>query len=162
MSRLGKHPRTKGAYFDQLDDGDDDVTYEDIHVREGRLKKTGPNTVAETLPIHVAVLDDASSVWMNMASWKVSDDTDLALDPSDGRLYDEAVNRHVMDDRDLTSGTDDVQVEKKRYIRSKVSVSALSVCVSVLEINQKLNWICDKSETAACRLEGCTQRHVSQ
>lgn len=134
MSRPFKRTRRNpNAYFDELDDGDDDdVSYQDIHVREGRLKKTG----LKSLPIRVAVLDDASSAWMNMTSWKVNDDTDFALDPCDGQLYEEAVDRHVMDDTEATSSGDGVHVEKKRYIRSQVSVSLLlSVHFLVLKTN---------------------------
>lgn len=138
MSRPYKRTRRNpNAYFDELDDGDDDdVSYQDIYVREGRLKKTG----LESLPVRVAVLDDASSAWMNMTSWKVNDDTEFALDPCDGRLYEEAVDRHVMDDTEAnteaTSSGDGVHAEKKRYIRSQVSVSLLlSIHLLVLKTN---------------------------
>lgn len=121
MSRQPKRPRTKqSTYFDVLDDGDPDISYEEIQVREGRLKKTGVNTVAEPLPVRTP-LQGSSDAWMNLKAWKVSDDTELALDPLGGELYAEAVERHVMDDTNDSTGG--VQVEKKRYIRSKVSVS---------------------------------------
>lgn len=120
MSRPTKRSRrTQGFHIDNLDHGDN-VDYEDIQLREGRLNRSGTNTVREAPSVQVPI-EDGSGAWMNLQSWSAIDDTDLALDPSDGRMYEQAVEQDVMDE----TGADGIQVEKKRYIRSKVSVSLI-------------------------------------
>lgn len=104
MSRPGKRTRTRTvAHFRRDDiDVDEAVSYEDIEVHEGRLHKTGINTVSESLPVRIPIKDHSgdSSAWMNLTSWSVSEDTDFALDPSDGRMYDQVLERDVMDEVD--------------------------------------------------------------
>lgn len=128
MSRLVPRPTkrtrtTQGTYHDSLDATNADGNYDEIHVCEGKLKKMGANRLVEPLPVCVA-LEDSSDAWMNLKVWAVSDDTDLALDPRGGHLYDEAVERDVMDNHNSgSSSADGAQVARKRYTRSKVSVS---------------------------------------
>lgn len=127
MSQPNKRLRpAQGFHIDSID-CEDTVSYEDIHVREGRLNKIGVNTVREPLPVRIPLENNAgdSSAWMKLTAWTVTDDTDLALDPHDGRLYEEALERDVMED-DVTDRDGRVQAAKKQYIRSKVSVSLLS------------------------------------
>lgn len=125
MSQATKRPRiTRGAYVDKIDDLGDD-SYEGISVLEGKLHKTGANTVHEPLPIR-EVLHDISGSWRNLTSWAVVDNSDLALDPVDGHLYIEALNREVMDDSHDATGNSGPQAMQNIYIRSRVSVSVLS------------------------------------
>lgn len=117
MSRAAKRPRTT-AYFDQVDHGIDD-----IHAREGKLNKSGINNVVEPLPVRETFQEDTDT-WRTLTSWGIEEDTTFALDPDDGRLYDEAVNRDVMDES--TSSEVQTLAPKKQYVRSRVSVSLIS------------------------------------
>lgn len=121
MSHPAKRPRTT-AYIDQVDLGIEDIDYSAVHVREGKLNKSGINNVIEPLPVREP-LQGVSDAWRRLTAWSVEDSTTLALDPADGRLYNEALERHVMDDSRGIEAT--APVARKRYPRSKVSVSLL-------------------------------------
>lgn len=112
----------KLTYIDQVDLGIKAIDYSAVHVREGKLNKSGINNVIEPLPVREP-LRGISDAWKRLIAWSVEEDTTYALDPADGRLYDEAVERHVMDDSSGVEAT--VLVTKKTYTRSKVSVRSL-------------------------------------
>lgn len=154
MSRPNKRTRTVATFHRDEVDIDEAVRYEEIEVREGRLHKTGVNTVSESLPIRMPLEIDSgnSSAWMNLTSWSVTDDTTLALDPSDGQMYERALEQGVMEDS-IDQETE-VQTARKRHNRSRVSVGLLY---------GQLHRLTDSllpSETASCRLERCPSRDV--
>lgn len=126
MLQPSKCPWTASTYhIDQLGDVEsDNVSYKDIAVRKGCLNKTG----CEPLPIRMSLNDHLSSAstWMNLSAWSLVDDTDLALDPRDGMMYEQAVDQDVMEDVEATGEANETHVGgRKQYNRSKVLVSLL-------------------------------------
>lgn len=156
MSRPPKRPRNS-VYVDRVDIGIDDIDiYSDISVREGRLNKSGKHNVIEPLPTREPVRD-VSEAWMSLTAWRTDDDSTFALDPADGRLYDEAVEREVMDDTPSASSAETVSpVARKTYACSRVSV-----CTLVLhKLDCTFDIFLRKGHTSCGRM--CTGRPISQ
>lgn len=92
------------------------IDYNNVHLREERIRKVGTSFVTAPLASRVVHMSDED--WRSTKSWVVLDDPSFALDP-DGDWYDEAVEGPVMQ-QDHPSAKIDGQGKKR--IRSKVSV----------------------------------------
>ena len=68
------------VYRDQIDMLDD---YHAVHMREGRLRKVGPDVRTAPAPREVQFTSDS---WCLASSWAPDDDPEYALDP-DGEWY---------------------------------------------------------------------------
>ncbi|PPQ76700.1 hypothetical protein CVT26_004470 [Gymnopilus dilepis] len=111
-SRQWKRPRIDrtAIQYDsvQLDPDDD---YEQVHSREGRLKRVGASTRTAVLPR--TLLSNISTSWTFLSSWNPPDDPEYALDPDDG-LYESALESDIMKEPPAA-------VKPKKKKRSKVS-----------------------------------------
>lgn len=131
------------SYHDAIPMPDD---FEQVHSREGRLKRVG-NSV-RTASVDRTTHHETHS-WRTTTSWAPFDDIEFALDPGNGALYAEVVDADVMET--LVSKI----VQKKRYERSKVSVS--SFYLYEIFISRPFS-----PETSSCRLEGSTSPIISR
>lgn len=107
------------SYHDTIPLLDD---YELVQAREGRLRRVGNNL--RTAPLARTTHHETPS-WTTATSWAPVDDSEFALDPGDGSWYNEVVEADVMEEFSP-------EALKKRYIRSKVSVSSSHHAVSIL------------------------------
>lgn len=110
--RPSKRQRARDtSYHDAIPMPDD---FELVQAREGRLRRVGNNLWMAPL---ARTTHHETPSWANATSWAPTDDNEFALDPGGGDWYNEVVEADVMADF-----VPDVP-QKKRYLRSKVSVS---------------------------------------
>lgn len=109
-----------GAHRDQAPLPDDP---HEVQLREAPLRRVGaPHSVLQG-PVARVPNAASTSSWTTLQSWEPRDDTEYALDPPDGALYDQALSQDV---------TVEVRVTlKKKYKRSRVSVSPSFIILRV-------------------------------
>ena len=140
-SRQWKRPRIDrtAIQYDsvQLDPDDD---YEQVHSREGRLKRVGASTRTAVLPR--TLLSNISTSWTFLSSWNPPDDPEYALDPDDG-LYESALESDIMKEPPAA-------VKPKKKKRSKVSVRPVSCPPGCTSLSKTY------TETSARGVDGVT------
>lgn len=99
-----------------------------VHEHVAQLKRIGGAQAtlhgSVTRPITSTSTASSTPTWHALETWEPVDSQDYALDPADGGWYDEAV------DQDVTDEVHRPVVGRKKYSRSKVSVSpSFNQCV---------------------------------
>jgi len=106
-----QRPDVGTSYHDPVPLLNDDLDFDTIHSREGRLKRVGGGIRTAALPRD----SHHGTSWNSVHSWDPPDDPDFALDPN-GDLYDDLVEGDVMEE--LPSPD-----KPSKQKRSRVSVS---------------------------------------
>ncbi|PPQ97896.1 hypothetical protein CVT26_013070 [Gymnopilus dilepis] len=126
-ARAKKRPRLLDTSYRDTVPFDDE--FDEIHSREGRLRRVGDLVRTAPLPRSSLVAD---STWNAISSWSPPDDSNYALD-SNENSYNDQLEAHVMDE-----STPAEKPEKKK--RSKVSVSAFpssQCCLSLRSLQKR-------------------------